>query len=47
MFRAWSYYHDVFRRTAQMLPKLTVLDLEDVSPRLLSTGPLVLAVPGT
>jgi FKBP12-rapamycin complex-associated protein len=37
----------VFRRAGRMLPRLTVLELKDVSPRLLRAANLVLSVPGT
>ena len=43
----WNFPVQIFRRAGRMLPKVTVLDLEDVSPKLLKAADLVLTVPGT
>jgi FKBP12-rapamycin complex-associated protein len=44
---AWDHYYNVFRRINKQLPELTMLELQYVSPQLLSARALELAVPGT
>mmetsp|Transcript_36960 Transcript_36960/g.50960 ORF Transcript_36960/g.50960 Transcript_36960/m.50960 type:complete len:948 (+) Transcript_36960:3-2846(+) len=44
---AWQYYVSVFRSITTLLPFLTKLDLQFVSPHLLEADNLELAVPGT
>ncbi|KAI9910180.1 hypothetical protein PsorP6_010397 [Peronosclerospora sorghi] len=45
--RAWDLYYHVFRRINKQLPQITTLELQVVSPNLLSAKDLQLAVPGT
>lgn len=45
--QAWDLYYHVFRRIDRQLQSLTTLDLQSVSPELLSCRDLELAVPGT
>ncbi|XP_006461830.1 hypothetical protein AGABI2DRAFT_151451 [Agaricus bisporus var. bisporus H97] len=45
--RAWDIYYGVFKRVDKQLPQLTSLDLQYVSPILLRSRNLELAVPGT
>uniref|UniRef100_A0A1D1Y0I7 Serine/threonine-protein kinase TOR n=2 Tax=Anthurium amnicola TaxID=1678845 RepID=A0A1D1Y0I7_9ARAE len=45
--QAWDLYYHVFKRIDKQLPSLTTLDLQSVSPKLLSCQNLELAVPGT
>ncbi|CAO2815870.1 unnamed protein product [Amaranthus hypochondriacus] len=45
--QAWDLYYHVFRRIDRQLQSLTTLDLQSVSPELLSCRNLELAVPGT
>ncbi|CAM6130085.1 unnamed protein product [Calypogeia fissa] len=45
--QAWDLYYHVFKRINKQLPSLTTLELQSVSPELVSAGPLELAVPGT
>ncbi|KPJ18652.1 Serine/threonine-protein kinase mTOR [Papilio machaon] len=45
--QAWDLYYHVFRRISRQLPQLTTLELQYVSPRLLSCRELELAVPGS
>ncbi|KAJ8079507.1 phosphatidylinositol kinase- protein kinase tor1 [Marasmius tenuissimus] len=45
--KAWDIYYAVFKKIEKQLPQLTTLDLQYVSPILLSTRNLSLAVPGT
>jgi len=45
--QAWDLYYHVFRRISKQLPQLTSLELQYVSPKLLSCSDLELAVPGT
>ncbi|RLN57430.1 hypothetical protein BBP00_00007511 [Phytophthora kernoviae] len=45
--RAWDLYYHVFRRINKQLPQITTLELQVVSPNLLSARNLQLAVPGT
>lgn len=45
--QAWDLYYHVFRRISRQLPQLTSLELQYVSPRLLSCRDLELAVPGS
>lgn len=45
--QAWDLYYHVFRRIDRQLQSLTSLDLQSVSPELLSCCNLELAVPGT
>ncbi|KAG8995960.1 phosphatidylinositol kinase- protein kinase tor1 [Tulasnella sp. JGI-2019a] len=45
--RAWDIYYQVFKKVERQLPQLTTLDLQYVSPKLLSSRSLELAVPGT
>ncbi|KAL2621813.1 hypothetical protein R1flu_002018 [Riccia fluitans] len=45
--QAWDLYYHVFKRINKQLPSLTTLELENVSPELVSAGPLEIAVPGT
>ena len=44
---AWDLYYHVFRRIQKQLPQLTQLELQYVSPALLQSRDLELAVPGT
>ncbi|KAK7056413.1 phosphatidylinositol kinase-related protein kinase tor1 [Paramarasmius palmivorus] len=45
--KAWDIYYAVFKKIEKQLPQLTTLDLQYVSPILLQTRNLSLAVPGT
>lgn len=45
--QAWDLYYAVFKRINKQLPQLTTLDLQYVSPALLGSRNLELAVPGT
>eukprot|EP01122_Echinamoeba_exundans_P010671 TRINITY_DN4046_c0_g1_i4.p1 TRINITY_DN4046_c0_g1~~TRINITY_DN4046_c0_g1_i4.p1 ORF type:complete len:2948 (+),score=528.09 TRINITY_DN4046_c0_g1_i4:172-9015(+) len=45
--RAWDLYYHVFRRINKQLPVMTTLELKNVSPLLLSSRQMDLAVPGT
>jgi phosphatidylinositol kinase/protein kinase (PI-3 family) len=45
--RAWDLYYHVFRRINKQLPAMTTLELKNVSPLLLSSRQMDLAVPGT
>ncbi|THU84709.1 hypothetical protein K435DRAFT_806474 [Dendrothele bispora CBS 962.96] len=45
--KAWDIYYAVFKKIEKQLPLLTTLDLQYVSPILLSIRNLTLAVPGT
>ncbi|CAI5726134.1 unnamed protein product [Peronospora destructor] len=45
--RAWDLYYHVFRRINKQLPQITTLELQVVSPNLLTARNLQLAVPGT
>lgn len=45
--QAWDLYYHVFRKIAKQLPQLISLELQYVSPRLLMSRDLELAVPGT
>ncbi|KAH9295237.1 hypothetical protein KI387_038825, partial [Taxus chinensis] len=45
--QAWDLYYHVFKRINKQLPSLTTLELQHVSPELLSAHNLELAVPGT
>ncbi|XP_032242839.2 serine/threonine-protein kinase mTOR [Nematostella vectensis] len=45
--QAWDLYYTVFRRISKQLPQLTSLELQYVSPKLLMSRDLELAVPGT
>ncbi|BBN14806.1 serine/threonine-protein kinase mTOR [Marchantia polymorpha subsp. ruderalis] len=45
--QAWDLYYHVFKRINRQLPSLTTLELQNVSPELVSAGPLEIAVPGT
>ncbi|KAF9047130.1 phosphatidylinositol 3-kinase [Hymenopellis radicata] len=45
--KAWDIYYAVFKKIEKQLPQLTSLDLQYVSPKLLSAKNLELAVPGT
>ncbi|KAK4336720.1 hypothetical protein RND71_043564 [Anisodus tanguticus] len=44
--QAWEYYYHVFKKISKQLPKLTSLELQYVSPKLLKCCDLELAVPG-
>lgn len=44
--QAWDIYYSIFRKISKLLPQLTVLDLHNVSPRLLNCHDLQLAIPG-
>ncbi|CEQ40386.1 SPOSA6832_01995, partial [Sporobolomyces salmonicolor] len=44
---AWDLYYQVFRKINKNLPTLTLLELQYVSPKLLSAKDLDLAIPGT
>lgn len=44
---AWDIYYHVFRRISKQISKLTVLELQHVSPKLLEARDLELAIPGT
>ncbi|KAI9833190.1 MAG: hypothetical protein M1819_003813 [Sarea resinae] len=45
--QAWDLYYQVFRKIAKQLHQIWTLDLQYVSPKLLSARNLDLAVPGT
>ncbi|EPS36508.1 hypothetical protein H072_9938 [Dactylellina haptotyla CBS 200.50] len=45
--QAWDLYYQVFRKITKQLPQLNTLDLQYVSPRLLTARDLDLSVPGT
>ncbi|KAF4593864.1 phosphatidylinositol kinase- protein kinase tor1 [Pleurotus pulmonarius] len=45
--KAWDIYYGVFKKVEKQLPQLTTLDLQYVSPALLKSRNLELAVPGT
>ncbi|KAG5519205.1 hypothetical protein PMAC_002293 [Pneumocystis sp. 'macacae'] len=45
--QAWDLYYQVFRKITKQLPQLTTLELQYVSPKILSAVDLELAVPGT
>ncbi|CAA9998750.1 unnamed protein product [Nesidiocoris tenuis] len=45
--QAWDLYYHVFRRITRQLPQLTTLELNYVSPKLLTCRDLELAVPGS
>lgn len=45
--QAWDLYYHVFRKISRQLPQLTSLELQYVSPKLLSCKNLELAVPGS
>lgn len=45
--QAWDIYYNVFRRISKLLPQLQTLELQHVSPRLLSAENFELAAPGT
>jgi len=45
--RAWDYYSTVFRKLSKEVQKMKELELNEVSPKLLSAKDMVLAVPGT
>ena len=44
---AWEKYYSVFKRITKQLPGMTTLELSYVSPRLMMSRDLELAVPGT
>lgn len=44
--RAWDIYYSVFKKIEKQMPQLVTLDLYYVSPELLKTRDLELAVPG-
>ncbi|XP_017768823.1 PREDICTED: target of rapamycin [Nicrophorus vespilloides] len=44
---AWDLYYHVFRRITRQLPQLTSLELQYVSPKLLTCRDLELAIPGS
>ena len=44
---AWEKYYSVFKRITKQLPNMTTLELSYVSPRLMISRDLDLAVPGT
>ena len=45
--QAWDLYYHVFRRISRQLPQLIQLELQYVSPKLLMSRDLELAVPGS
>lgn len=45
--RAWELYYHVFHRIARQMSQITVLELQYVSPKLLLSQDLELAVPGS
>lgn len=45
--QAWDLYYHVFKRINKQLPSLTTLELQYVSPALVRSNNLELAVPGT
>ena len=45
--QAWDLYYHVFRRISKQLPQLTSLELQYVSPKLMTCRDLELAVPGS
>lgn len=45
--QAWDLYYHVFRKISKQLPQLTSLELQYVSPKLLNSHDLELAMPGT
>ena len=47
MRQAWEKYYSVFKRITKQLPQMTTLELSYVSPRLMISRDLELAVPGT
>lgn len=44
--QAWDLYYLVFRTINKQLPQLTTLDMQYISPKLLSAKDFELAVPG-
>jgi FKBP12-rapamycin complex-associated protein len=44
--QAWDLYYQIFKRLARALPSFSVLELQQVSPKLLAVKDLELAVPG-
>lgn len=44
---AWDLYYQVFKKINKVLPQLSVLELENCSPRLLSAKNLDIPIPGT
>ena len=47
MTQAWDLYYHVFRKISKQLPQLTSLELQYVSPKLLTCRDLELAMPGS
>lgn len=47
LHQAWDLYTSVYRRIKKQLPQITTLELQYVSPKLLSARDFELAVPGT
>ncbi|KAF2071336.1 hypothetical protein CYY_007349 [Polysphondylium violaceum] len=45
--QAWDLYYQVFRRIYKQLPQMTSLELQYVSPKLLNSFDMELAIPGT
>lgn len=45
--QAWDLYYQIFKRLAKTLPTFSVLELQQVSPKLKEVHDLDLAVPGT
>ncbi|EGC32838.1 protein kinase, atypical group [Dictyostelium purpureum] len=45
--QAWDLYYQVFRRIYKQLPQMSSLELQYVSPKLLNSNNMELAVPGT
>lgn len=47
LHQAWDLYTSVYRRIKKQLPQINTLELQYVSPKLLSARDFELAVPGT
>jgi FKBP12-rapamycin complex-associated protein len=45
--QAWDLYYNVFRKISKQLQSMKTMDLQAVSPKLLDSQNLILAVPGT
>jgi serine/threonine-protein kinase mTOR len=45
--QAWDLYYNVFKRISKQLLVMKTMDLHSVSPKLLDSQNLILAVPGT
>jgi FKBP12-rapamycin complex-associated protein len=47
MHQAWDLYYQTFQKIKQMLPQVSNLELQYVSPKLLESSDLSLAIPGS